>query len=38
MLNIEFEPEKDALERITKAIGGVAYKAPTILKDASNAT
>ena len=38
MLNIEFEPEKAALERITKAIGGVAYKAPTILKDASNAT
>ena len=38
MLNIKFEPEKDALERITSAIGGVAYKAPTILKDASNAT
>lgn len=38
MVNIQFEPEKEALERISRAIGGVSYKAPTILKDASNAT
>lgn len=38
MVDIQFEPEKEALERITKALGGLSYKAPTILKDASNAT
>lgn len=38
MVNVQFEPEKEALERISRAIGGVSYKAPTILKDASNAT
>ena len=32
------EAEKDALERITKALDGLSYKAPTILKEAANAT
>lgn len=38
MEEFKIEPDKAALDRITKEIGGLAYKAPTILKEAANDT
>lgn len=38
MDELRVEPDTEALHRITKAIGGFAYKAPAIMKDAANAT
>lgn len=38
MGELRVEADREALERITEIIGGFAYKAPSILKDAANAT
>lgn len=38
MVDVDVSLDQEALDRITRAIGNVAYKSPTILKDASNAT
>lgn len=37
-MEVSFDADKAALDKITKEIGDIAYKAPTILKDAANAT
>lgn len=38
MIEVKINPDKAALDRITTALDGISYKAPTILKDASNET
>ena len=37
-MRVVARPEEAALNRITKALDGISYKAPTVLKDAANET
>lgn len=38
MVKVTAGPDQKALDRIAKALGGVTYQAPTVLKNAANAT
>lgn len=38
MVEVKVHPDEAALARITKALNGLSYKAPTVLKDAANET